>query len=79
MLSLGEELFTLKKTFITLTTICPAAINTGLSKVVATRFPKLLPILEVDEATDYMVDAILREESLLIMPTGFRIMYCVLR
>lgn len=79
MSSLGEELLTLKKTFIKLTTLCPAAINTGLSKVVATRFPKLLPILEIDEATDIMVDAILREESMLVLPVGYRIIYYFLR
>lgn len=79
MSSLEEELRYLKKDFIKLTTICPAAIDSGLSQAVETRFPRLLPILDVNRATDIMVDNILREDAFVIMPTGYKILYYILR
>ncbi|XP_015789331.1 epidermal retinol dehydrogenase 2 [Tetranychus urticae] len=79
MSALEEELRYEKKDYIKLTTICPAAIDTGLSAAVETRFPRLLPILNVQKAADIMIENILREEPFVIMPLGYKILYYILR
>lgn len=79
MSALEEELRYEKKDFIKLTTICPAAINTGLSKAVETRFPRLLPILDTQKAADLIVEHILKDDTFVIMPVGYKILYYILR
>lgn len=50
------------------TCICPYFINTGMFDGVKTRFPLLLPILTEEYATKRIVNAILQEEPMVIMP-----------
>lgn len=50
------------------TVICPFYINTGMFKGVKTRFPWLLPIMEPDDATNKIVNAIEKNKQRLIMP-----------
>nr|XP_058954947.1 epidermal retinol dehydrogenase 2-like [Pocillopora verrucosa] len=66
--SLMMELNAMKMTGVHTTVICPFFINTGMFDGVKTRFPLLLPILEPNWATDKMVDAILRNQTMLLLP-----------
>lgn len=80
MAALGAELHQMKKSKgITLTTVCPAAINTGLVNAIETRFPRIFPLLETSSAAAQIVDSILRNDSLLVLPWGYRYLYAFLR
>lgn len=86
MLSLAAELHEMRKLGpsggkpgIVLTTACPAAINTGLCKTIETRFPRIFPLLETPVAAKIIVDSILRNESQIILPWGYRYLYAFLR
>lgn len=70
--SLNMELSYLKKDGIHTTTVCPYFINTGMFEGVKTRFPSLLPILDPEVVTDKIINAILRNQTLLYLP---RILY----
>ncbi len=48
--------------------ICPYFIKTGMFEGCQTKWPWLLPILEVDWITKRIVDAIRQEEKVLITP-----------
>ena len=50
------------------TIVCPFYINTGMFKGVKTRFSLLLPILEEEYAAHRILNAILQNEQILIMP-----------
>ncbi|KAI1290033.1 Epidermal retinol dehydrogenase 2 [Halotydeus destructor] len=80
MESLADELYQMgKASQIKCTTVCPAVINTGLSKAVETRFPRLFPIMSPEYAAKKVSSAILRNESLLIIPRGYRYLYAAMR
>ena len=79
MQSLESELHEMRKKDIKFTTVCPAAIDTGLCRVIDTRFPSIFPILQPRHAAKMIVDAILRNESLLVIPWGYRYLYALLR
>ncbi|XP_023231714.1 17-beta-hydroxysteroid dehydrogenase 13-like isoform X2 [Centruroides sculpturatus] len=68
MSSLGEELYYKKKNMISLTTVCPAVINTGFAPLPPVRFSSLLPVLNVTEVADKVVDGILRNRRLIVLP-----------
>lgn len=68
MSSLGDELYYKKKGMIQLTTICPAVFNTGFAPLPPIRFSSLLPVLNVTEVADKVVDGILRNRRLIVIP-----------
>jgi all-trans-retinol dehydrogenase (NAD+) len=78
MESLEDELRYFHKEYIKLTTICPAAIETGFSKTVETRFPRLFPVMQPDHAADAIIDSILREQRFLTIPFGYNVLYIIL-
>ncbi|MGD6978588.1 MULTISPECIES: SDR family oxidoreductase [Citricoccus] len=49
-------------------TVCPFYIGTGMFAGVQTRFPRLLPILDPDEVTEAVVDAIESGRQQLVLP-----------
>ncbi|XP_054156994.1 estradiol 17-beta-dehydrogenase 11-like [Oppia nitens] len=81
MSSLRKELHELDKhTQIKLTTICPLGISgTGINIPTRTRFPKILPIMTLDYAVDLMLDAILKEDNLVVLPFTFKLIFFVYR
>lgn len=80
MAALGAEIHQMQKSKgIKLTTVCPAAIDTGLVNAIETRFPRIFPLLETSSAASLIVDSILRNESLLVLPWGYRFLYAFLR
>ncbi|RWS25417.1 17-beta-hydroxysteroid dehydrogenase 13-like isoform X1 [Leptotrombidium deliense] len=79
MEALDDELRVKQKNDIFLTTVCPSAIDTGLSTPRETRFPKLLPVMTVEYACKVIVDGILRDKRSIIFPTGFKLYYYILR
>jgi len=70
--SLALELRSLGKTGVYTTTICPYYINTGMFDGAATKFPSLLPILDPNYAAEQVVNAVLTNQEILIIP---RILY----
>ncbi|XP_013183978.1 epidermal retinol dehydrogenase 2 [Amyelois transitella] len=54
---------------IKLTTICPTIVNTGLCKKPRSRFPKVMRVVEPEEAADQIVDAIRREYLEITVPS----------
>ncbi|XP_001623156.2 epidermal retinol dehydrogenase 2 [Nematostella vectensis] len=66
--SLRMELSSLGKTGVKTTVVCPYYINTGMFDGVKTRFPLLLPILDPDWVVKEIVDAVLRNKEVLILP-----------
>lgn len=78
MQALEAELHEMKKRGIRMTTICPAAIDTGLVKSIETRFPRIFPLLNTGTAARLIVDSILRNDHLLIIPNGYRYLYAFL-
>ncbi|KAK3578259.1 hypothetical protein CHS0354_011582 [Potamilus streckersoni] len=73
--SMRFELYTMGKKGVHTTVVCPYLINTGMFEGVKSRFPFLLPILEQDYVADKIVDAVLCEQHILLLP---RILYIVL-
>lgn len=58
---------------IKLTTICPLGISgTGIDIPTKTRYPRLLPIMELDYAVDNIYESILKEEEFVILPYTFK-------
>jgi all-trans-retinol dehydrogenase (NAD+) len=66
--SLRSELFAQRKTGVHTTVVCPYYIDTGMFAGVKTRFPSILPILKPDEVADKILDAILTNQQMLILP-----------
>jgi all-trans-retinol dehydrogenase (NAD+) len=75
--SLRSELFVLRKTGVHTTVVCPYYIDTGMFAGVKTRFPSILPILKPDEVVDKILDAILTNQQMLILPRFAAIMFCL--
>lgn len=69
--SLRNELVLLGKDGINTTVVCPYYINTGMFDGVKS---KLIPLLETDYVTDKMLEAILTNQQVLMLP---RLMYIV--
>lgn len=70
--SLRFEMESLGKDGIQTTVVCPFFINTGMFDGVKTRFPILLPIVEPEYAANKIVDAVLCNQAMLLIP---RILY----
>jgi all-trans-retinol dehydrogenase (NAD+) len=66
--SLRVELKRQGHTGIRTTVVCPYYINTGMFDGVQTRFPRLLPIMDAEEAARKIIDAIEKNKQRLIMP-----------
>ncbi|RWS11822.1 17-beta-hydroxysteroid dehydrogenase 13-like isoform X1 [Dinothrombium tinctorium] len=79
MQALDDELRVTHNNNIVLTTICPSAVETGLSKIRPTRISWLLPVLNLDYTVNRIIDAILRDEHLVIFPYGYKIFYYIIR
>ncbi|KAB1643395.1 SDR family oxidoreductase [Gulosibacter chungangensis] len=54
-------------------TVCPYYIDTGMFEGVRTRFPRLLPILDADDAAVRIIRAIERGKRQLVMPPFVRV------
>uniref|UniRef100_A0A147BSZ9 Short-chain dehydrogenase/reductase 3 n=1 Tax=Ixodes ricinus TaxID=34613 RepID=A0A147BSZ9_IXORI len=79
MYALEEELYQTGVENIKLTTVCPLFINTGLFSNVGARFPVLTPIMDTKSVASVIVDAILREEALIVVPRIIEVMYKLLK
>jgi all-trans-retinol dehydrogenase (NAD+) len=66
--SLRTELAKQGKTGIHTTLVCPYYINTGMFEGVQTRFPFILPILQPEEVTSKIMDSILINQEMLLIP-----------
>jgi len=73
--SLMAELHALGKDGVKSTLVCPYFISTGMFDGVTTRFSWILPILTPDYVTDRMIQAILQNQEILLMP---RILYVLM-
>ncbi|XP_064652710.1 epidermal retinol dehydrogenase 2-like [Lineus longissimus] len=68
--SIREEIFNLGKDGVHTTVVCPSFINTGMFDGVKMRFDKLLPIMEPEYAASKIMEAILTNQHVLMMPRG---------
>jgi len=66
--SLRGELQKLRKTGVKTTVVCPYYINTGMFDGVKTRFGSALPILTPQYATEKIMESILTDQELLVLP-----------
>ncbi|XP_050397408.1 protein dhs-3 isoform X2 [Patella vulgata] len=66
--SMRFELNSQGKTGVHTTVVCPYFINTGMFDGVKTRFPFLLPILDPEYAVNKIMDAILCNQTVLLLP-----------
>lgn len=55
-------------------TVCPYYIDTGMFAGVQTKWPKLLPILDPQQSSDRILDAIDRGQTVLVMPPLVRLL-----
>ena len=73
--SLRYELIASKKNGITVSCICPYHMNTGMFEGVKTRFPRILSALEPSMVAERTVRAVVAKETLVIIPSYFRIIF----
>ncbi|XP_066576034.1 epidermal retinol dehydrogenase 2 isoform X2 [Amia ocellicauda] len=66
--SVALELLSTGKDGIKTTIVCPYFINTGMFDGCCTKWPRMLPILEPNYVARKIVDAILKNQVLLLMP-----------
>ncbi|XP_078718835.1 epidermal retinol dehydrogenase 2 [Lampetra fluviatilis] len=66
--SVALEMLALGKFGVKTTIVCPYFINTGMFNGCATKWPRLMPILDQHYASNKIIDAILREQVQLVMP-----------
>lgn len=57
------------------TTICPASMSTGMFKTLTTRFNWLLPVMKANQVASEIIDAILLNKSLVVIPEIALIMH----
>lgn len=79
MSSLGEELHNKQKDSILLTTVCPAVINTGFAPLPPIRFSSVLPVLKLEQVADVIMDGILRNRRLVVIPSWVDIFTRIMR
>ncbi|KAM9166067.1 epidermal retinol dehydrogenase 2-like [Pangshura tecta] len=72
--TVGLEMLAQGKTGIKTTIVCPYFINTGMFDGCKTKWPRLLPILDLDYAAEKIVSAIQREQVLLLMPRSMHLL-----
>jgi len=70
--SLMSELYCLGKDGVKSTLVCPYFISTGMFEGVQSRFDFLLPIMTPDYVTDKIIEAMLQNQEIILMP---RILY----
>ncbi|XP_039382630.1 epidermal retinol dehydrogenase 2-like [Mauremys reevesii] len=73
--TVGLEMLALGKTGIKTTIVCPYFINTGMFDGCKTKWPRLLPILDLEYAAEKIVSAIQREQVLLLMPRSMYLLW----
>ncbi|XP_036884476.1 short-chain dehydrogenase/reductase family 16C member 6-like [Sturnira hondurensis] len=66
--SLMFELELVQKTNVKTTIVCPFLIKTGMFDGATSKFPHLLPLLEQEYVSQKIVNAILEEQTYLLMP-----------
>uniref|UniRef100_A0A0N4ZSJ3 Short-chain dehydrogenase/reductase 3 n=1 Tax=Parastrongyloides trichosuri TaxID=131310 RepID=A0A0N4ZSJ3_PARTI len=66
--SVAEEIISLKKDNVHVTTVCPYYIDTKMFEGVKTLSPNLLPILEPEYVVEKIIDAVLTNQEYLYMP-----------
>uniref|UniRef100_A0A0K0EGM3 Epidermal retinol dehydrogenase 2 n=1 Tax=Strongyloides stercoralis TaxID=6248 RepID=A0A0K0EGM3_STRER len=66
--ALSEELLSLKKDNVHVTTVCPYYIDTKMFDGVVTKAPNVLPILKPEYAVDKIMEAILTNTEYLYLP-----------
>uniref|UniRef100_A0A0N4Z8P4 Short-chain dehydrogenase/reductase 3 n=1 Tax=Parastrongyloides trichosuri TaxID=131310 RepID=A0A0N4Z8P4_PARTI len=66
--ALGEELKVISDGTVKVTTICPYFIKTNLTANIDLPSSTLLPVLEIEEAVEIMMEGILTEQTQLILP-----------
>ncbi|XP_076437686.1 protein dhs-3-like [Babylonia areolata] len=75
--SLRFELETMGRTGLNTTVVCPYFINTGMFDGVQTRFPWLLPILDPVQTVDSIMDAVLCNQAIIILPRFLYVAYAL--
>ncbi|XP_043545274.1 epidermal retinol dehydrogenase 2 [Chiloscyllium plagiosum] len=75
--SVALELLVSGKNGVRTTIVCPYFINTGMFDGCKTKWPHLLPILDVNYAAKKITDAILRDQVLLVMPRSLYFMFAI--
>jgi len=65
---LRRELQRMGKTGVKTTCVCPYFINTGMFSGAQSKLPFILPFLEPEDVADRIVDAVRREQQMLILP-----------
>lgn len=58
-----------------LTTICPASMSTGMFQTLTTRFNWILPVLKADQVANEIIDAILLNKTIVVIPRIALIMH----
>ncbi|XP_078396591.1 epidermal retinol dehydrogenase 2-like [Cetorhinus maximus] len=75
--SVALELLVAGKNGIKTTIVCPFFVRTGMFDGCKTKWPLLLPILDPNYVAKKIMDAILREQILLIMPRSLYFLFAV--
>lgn len=75
--SLRNELHAMGKTGVHTTVVCPYFINTGMFNGVKTRFPGVLPILDPEDTVTKIMDAILCNQTMIILPRFLYVAYAL--
>ncbi|XP_060679383.1 epidermal retinol dehydrogenase 2 [Hemiscyllium ocellatum] len=75
--SVALELLVSGKNGVRTTMVCPYFINTGMFDGCKTKWPHLLPILDVNYAAKKITDAILRDQVLLVMPRSLYFIFAI--
>lgn len=73
--SIRSELMKASKTGVYTTVVCPFFIKTGMFTGAKSRFPVLLPLLEPDYVVDRIIDAVLTNQPMLILPRTLYLIY----
>jgi len=75
--SLMAEMYTEGKDGVKSTLVCPYFISTGMFDGVTSRIPAILPILTPDYVTDKIIDAMLNNQEVLLMPRSLYLLVVV--
>ncbi|VDD85610.1 unnamed protein product [Enterobius vermicularis] len=67
-LSLASEMLLMRKNGVHVTTVCPFFISTGMFHGAATKSPNLLPIMSPEYVVEQVLEAVLTDKELILMP-----------
>ncbi|NWW84717.1 RDHE2 dehydrogenase, partial [Rhynochetos jubatus] len=73
--SVDLEMRDLRKHGVKTTTVCPFFINTGMFDGCQTKWPKLLPMLEPEYVAEKIINAIRRNQEMLLLPRSLYFMF----